>query len=172
MGRGAGSWGWGLQASLGPNQRHCHLSLGRCWSGSHHGVSPVRMTAWELRLPDSPAHGSVSISPTENWKGPCFHQPHRKPKMSPLCPVVCGKADTPEEVCGPGSRGLGDPWGLICKKGAHPPWPLSSISCLIPWEAGTSRPLQLVYVNRENAFTKLCSFPVQIVFCSNPKRVF
>lgn len=40
---------------------------------------------------------------------------------------------------------------------------------LIPWEAGTSRPLQLEHVNWENAFTKPCSAPVQIAFCSNPE---
>lgn len=72
--------------------------------------------------------------------------------------------------------GLEDSRGSICnpeaRKGAHPPWPLSPICSLIPWEAGTSRPLQLEHVNWKNAFTKPCSAPVQIAFCSNPKRVF
>lgn len=108
-------------------------------------------------------------------RGSCFQQPHGKCKRSPQSPVVCGKVGRPE-----GRVWSGPHWGGCqgsgCSpeagKGGHSPWPLTSGSFLIPWEAEISRPLQLENVNWENVFTKPCSFPVQIVFCSNPKRVF
>lgn len=48
---------------------------------------------------------------------------------------------------------------------------LSAVFFLLMCEAGITRPLQLEHVNGENVLIKSHSFCVQIVFCSNPRRV-